>query len=160
MIKKTNAKLKMVESKNLHLTLKFLGDIDERIIGNLVEDMKKVAKNTDPFKAQLRGLGVFPNENYVKIIWIGFHDNGETSSISKALNEHLAYHGFRKEKNYKSHITIARMKTRENKEKIIQIVNDNKERVFKSVVCNEMKLKKSILTPQGPIYTDIEVVAL
>lgn len=154
-LKKTNAKLKFVEPQNIHLTIKFLGEIDEKMVEKIKEDMKEATKEIKPFKAILKGLGVFPNERHIRVIWIGFNDNGETVAISKNIDERLCKYGFKKEKDFKPHVTIARMKSIEAKDKVIQVIKENKEKEFGEVDCNTIKLKQSILRPEGPIYKTI-----
>ena len=94
------------------------------------------------------------------MIWIGFYDSGEAVKLSKVIDDKLTNYGFRKEKSYKKHVTIARMKSREGREEIVRIVDKNIERTFGEMDCKEIKLRQSTLTPKGPIYKNIEVVKL
>ena len=160
LLKKTKAKLKMVEPQNIHLTIKFLGEIDEKTAEKVKEELHEAVREIEPFKAMLKGTGVFPGKNHIRVIWIGFHDEGETLKLSQVIDEKLTKYGFKKEKSYKPHVTIARMKSREGKEEILKIVEENKDKIFGEMECNEIKLKQSILTPKGPIYKDVEVVKL
>ncbi len=160
MLKETGAKLKMVEPENIHLTIKFLGEIDEEMVRKVKEEMMNAVSEVKPFRGVLRGIGAFPGKNRIRVIWIGFHDNGEVVKISKAIDEGISRYGFKKEKSYVPHITIARMKGRERKEKVLQIIEEYEKKEFGEIECREIKLKKSILTPKGPIYEDLEVVEL
>ena len=67
-IKKTNSKIKLVELKNIHITLKFLGDTSEDQIRNIENIMKNAIQDIEPFNITLKGVGVFPNKRYIKII--------------------------------------------------------------------------------------------
>ena len=159
-LKKTGARLKMVEPQNIHLTIKFLGEINEKMVEIIKKELKEAAKEIKPFKAILKDVGVFPNERNIRVIWIGFYDKGETIKLSNSINERLAAHGFKKEKSYKPHVTIARMKSGEKKAEVLQVIKENKGEIFGEMECKEIKLKQSILTPEGPIYKDVEVVKL
>lgn len=159
-LKKTNAKLKFVEPENVHLTIKFLGEIDERLVGKIKKEMEEATKEIKPFKAKLKGLGVFPNENHIRVIWIGFVDNGESRKIAENIENRLVKYGFKKEHGYKPHVTIARMKSREGKEEILKIIKENKDKEFGEIECLSIRLKQSILRPEGPIYKTIEDVKI
>lgn len=159
-ISKTKAKLKMVEPENIHLTLKFLGGIKDKDVEIVKNEIIEAKKEIKPFKAFLKGTGVFPSRDYIKVLWIGFFDNGQTKILSEIINERLAEYGFKKEKNFKPHVTIARMKSREGKEDVLKIIDFYREKEFGEIECCEIKLKESVLTPKGPIYKDLEVVRL
>lgn len=157
---KTKARLKLVEPQNIHLTIKFLGEIDSSMVEKIKNEMEEAIEGIKPFVAKLKGIGAFPDERHIRVIWIGFYDDGETINISKNIDERLAKYGFRKEKDYKPHVTIARMKSREGREEIRRIIEENKEKEFGEIKCQAIKLKQSILTPQGPIYRTIREVSL
>ena len=160
MLDKTKARLKLVEPKNIHLTIKFLGEIDSGMVEKIKNEMEEAIREVEPFVAKLKGIGAFPNERRIRVIWIGFYDNGETINISKNIDERLVKYGFKKEKDFKPHVTIARMKGMEGKEEIRKIIDENKEKEFGKIKCQAIKLKQSILTPQGPIYKTIQEVSL
>jgi len=159
-LRKTGAKLKMVEPENVHLTIKFLGEIEEGMVGIIKEIMEKAVEDLNPFPGRLKGVGAFPGKKNIRVIWIGFQDNGEVVKISKRIDEALSKHGFKKEKSYVPHITVARMKSGMKKEEVMRILEEYGNRDFGETICNEVKLKKSILTREGPIYKDLEVVKI
>ncbi|MEM4134156.1 MAG: RNA 2',3'-cyclic phosphodiesterase [Candidatus Micrarchaeia archaeon] len=146
--------VKMVEPENLHFTLRFFPEIDE----NAAEKIKGIIKNIefDAFEIKCRGLGVFPNENYIRVVWVGGDSNGKLEEIEKMLSERLAAIGFKKEKDEKfvAHLTLARVK---QKIKFKEFLEKYKEQDFGSFTINKdmIKLKKSQLTPKGPIYSDL-----
>ncbi len=159
-LKASNAKLKLVEIENIHLTLKFLGEIDEILKEKVKEVMGEAVKGLKPFKGKIVGLGCFPNIKNIRVIWMGFYDNGETSRIADYIDEKLVEYGVKREATYKPHITIARMKSAENKEKVLKIIEENKDKYFGEIDCNSIKLKESILKPEGPIYKDLVKILL
>lgn len=156
----TGAKLKMVEPENMHLTLKFLGEVDEQTVERVKEQMRDAVADISPYTAALQGVGVFPGRQHIKVVWIGFQDRGETVALSKNIDEHLFTLGFKKERNFHPHVTIARMKSREGKDEVIRVVEAHEHTEFGNVMCDRITLKHSVLTPKGPIYSDVEVVHL
>ncbi|MEM1513594.1 MAG: RNA 2',3'-cyclic phosphodiesterase [Candidatus Thermoplasmatota archaeon] len=156
----TNARLKFVEPDNMHLTIKFLGEIDEGLKDSIKKVMSEAVKDIKPFKAKIAGLGCFPDFKNIKVIWLGFHDNGETLKMANYIDEKLVEYGIKREASYKPHITIARMKSGENKEKILRVIEENKDKYFGEINCESIKLKQSILKPEGPTYIDIGEIKL
>lgn len=160
-IKQTGAHVKLVEPKNIHITLKFLGDTDEEQIDEIEKIMKNSVEGTDPFNIQLKSTGVFPNQNYIKIIWIGIHNGDQIGIIANKIDEELSEIGFKKEKRgFSAHLTIARVKSAKNKEQLMQIIEKYKEFEFADIKVDSIKLKKSDLTPKGPIYTTLKEIKL
>lgn len=157
----TGADLKLVEPENIHLTLRFLGNVSENRIELVKEKIRKLEK-VDSFELQVRGLGVFPRPSFIRVIWAGVSQGEEeTLNLRKQLNEKLAEIDFESEdKDFTPHFTIARMKSGRAKDEVLTQVKENSEKNFGSVKVDEIKLKKSELTSEGPIYTTLENVEL
>jgi len=155
-IKETGANVKLVKPENVHITLKFLGDTEETLIDEIERITRDSVKEVNPFNIRLKGTGVFPNQNYIKVIWIGIKQGDQIGAIAYKIDEQLSKLGFKKEKRgFSPHLTIARVKTAENKEKLLQVIEKYKDAEFASIEINSIKLKKSDLTPKGPIYTTL-----
>jgi len=160
-IKKTGANVKLVEPDNIHITLKFLGDTDENQIERIEEIMKDSVKDIDPFKVQLIGAGIFPNQNYIKVMWIGIKNGEKIGRIATKIDEQLSELGFKKDKRgFSAHLTIARVRSVKNKEKLLQIIEKYRDIEFVTFEVKSIKLKKSELTPKGPIYTTLKEIKL
>lgn len=158
-IKNSGANVKFVEPENIHLTIKFLGDTDESLIDRIKDIMNDSVKNMEPFEIQLKGAGIFPNERYIKVIWIGIKNGESIGKIASRIDEKLSNLGFQKEKRkFSAHLTIARVKNVKNKEKLVQIIEKYRQVEFVNIKVNSIKLKKSDLTPKGPIYTTIKEI--
>ncbi len=147
-------KFKAVEPENIHLTLKFLGEIREG-------DVDKIASfvgscKPEKFTMRLKGIGFFPNENYIKVVWIGVEDGKIVSDVMKCIDSRLTTMGFKKERSYVPHITVARVKGRIDMDKLQPFKN----MVFGDVDVDKIKIKKSTLTQDGPIYEDVAVISL
>jgi 2'-5' RNA ligase len=158
-IKKTGADVKLVEPENIHITLKFLGDTEETMIDAIEQCMKDSVATIKPFRVTLQGTGVFPNKNYMKVIWIGILDNGQIAPIAQVLEQGLASQGFKKEtRGFSPHLTIGRVRTAKNKEKLLTTLEHHQEDEFTTQEIHSIVLKKSELTQSGPIYTTLREV--
>jgi 2'-5' RNA ligase len=160
-IAKLPANIKLVEPENIHITLKFLGETKEEHIDLIHQFMQSAVKDIDPFSIQLKGMGVFPNQNYIKIIWIRIENTESLSLISSILNTKLASIGYKKEKRgFRAHLTIGRVKNSKGKDQLINLINQYQHVLFDEIQVDRIFLKKSILTPQGPIYETIKTVTI
>lgn len=158
-IKETVASIRYVDPERAHVTLKFLGDIAEESIEPIGNAIKSASGETPPLTVKLRGIGVFPSMSFMRVIWIGLICP-ELIHIQKRLDKILAAYGFKKEKNWKPHLTLGRVKSPADKVLIREIVERLKDVEIGSVEVDSIKLKKSELRPGGPIYTDLVEIAL
>ena len=160
-ISKTNADVKLVEPKNIHLTLKFLGDTQDNQIEAIEQIIRESVHDIAPFPLTLKGTGVFPNEKYLKVIWIGIMNGDYLATIAQSIDEKLAPLGFKKEqRGYSAHLTIGRVRTAKNKDQLLTVVNKFREQEFLQQEIRVVTLKKSDLTPTGPIYTTLREIPL
>lgn len=161
-LKNTKADLKFVEKENLHLTLKFLGDIGNKEDKLIRKRLKKVLQKFDRFKISLEGAGVFPNFDYIKVIWIGVKEGSErVKNLNKRICEALSDIEIKKSRHeYTPHITFARMKSGRGKEKIEGLVKGLKGEEFGKQKVEKIHLKKSELKEGGPVYSDLRVFKL
>lgn len=134
-----------------HLTLKFLGEISEDQCTQVKELLKSI--KFKPFELELTQLGVFPNEDYIKVIWVGTKDK-EVNELQQQIDSKLTGI-FGKDLRFHAHITLGRVKFVENKEKIKELFKTKVPSLKFEV--KEFKLIKSELTPNGPKYEDLEV---
>ena len=160
-IRKTGANVKLVEPGNMHLTLKFLGDTDNELVDEIEKIMKESVEGVNPFNVQLKGTGVFPNQNYIKVVWIGIQNGEQIIPIAHKIDEKISKLGFKKEKRgFSPHLTIGRVKSAKNKDKLIQIIEKYRDVQFADLKIEFLKLIKSELTPKGPIYTTLKEIKL
>ena len=153
-IRNLGANVKLVEPENIHITLKFLGDTNEEYADRIDEIMKDAVKDINPFEIKLKGAGVFPNQNYIKVMWIGIENGEQIGKIVSKIDEKISELGFEKERRrFSAHLTIARVKSAKNKEKLLELIEKYRDIEFGSLKVDTIKLKKSELTPKGPIYT-------
>ncbi len=139
--------IKLVGKENLHLTLKFLGEID----GKKVEEVRGVLKTVsfDPFLINVHGIGVFPNERHVQVIWAGAKGK-ELELLADNVNNALARECG--QEPFKGHITIARVKRKLDLQSFLEKYAHTD---FGAFECTDFMLKESVLTASGPHYSKI-----
>lgn len=157
----TGINAKIVETQNMHLTLKFLGDIDTNSLEQIKQAIQESVKDINPFEITLKNVGVFPNINYIKVFWIGIDDAGILKKIARKIDDKLSIIGFSKEKReFSAHLTVARVKSAKNKEELIQLINKYQDTEFEKIQIEKIIIKKSVLTPKGPIYTNLKEIKI
>jgi len=160
-VAKTGADVKLVEPENIHLTLKFLGDTEENQIDAIGKVIEESVVGIKPFMLTLKGTGVFPNDKYVKVVWIGIVNGEYLARIAQSIEDKLAPFGFAKERRgFSAHLTIGRVRTAKNKDELLAAVQQFREKEFLRHEIHAVMLKKSDLTPKGPIYTTIREIPL
>ena len=160
-LESTGADLKLVSNEDIHMTLRFLGDISENRL-DFVKDAIRKSCNVESFQADIKGMGIFPNPGYIRVIWAGV-DSGtsELKSLRTDLDKNLSEIDISSDdKDFTPHYTIARVKSGKAKDKLRSIVEKYSDRMWGSVGVDNIKLMKSELTPEGPIYTPLEIFEL
>jgi 2'-5' RNA ligase len=152
---KTGADLKIVEAKNIHVTLRFLGDISPSIVEKIYEEMTKVKFVS--FVIKIFGLGAFPDVRYPRVVWAGITEGLDAlREISVQLEASLRSLGFNPDpKGFSPHLTIARVRSGRNKAELARLIGENSDFEFGIVKANCLRLKRSELTPKGPIYSNL-----
>ena len=158
--KKTNTNLKYVPSQNMHFTLKFFGNIDLDMVEDISSAVEKVIKNYSSFDLNIKNCGCFPNKKVIKVLWLGLEEGSPIKDLQKDLDKEFRKLGFKKEKNFISHLTIGRVKSPKNKKEIREAIEKLEDIEIGQMSVSKICLKKSTLTPQGPIYEDIKVFEL
>jgi len=151
----TKADLKLVEPKNIHITIRFLGNINTNMTEKIFEEMKKV--QFIPFDVKIHGTGAFPNLRYPRVLWAGITEGADQlRSIFIQLEPRLRSLGFKPDpKGFSPHLTIARVKSGRNKDELAKCVTENANYEFGIVNAQCLRLKRSDLTPKGPIYSTL-----
>ena len=145
-------KVNWTAKSRIHLTLKFLGEVHEKLLLRLIEKLKEIKFND--FELELENLEVFPNENHAKVLWVGVKNFNKVIELQQDIEEKLM-DDFEKDKEFSAHITLGRVK----------VVKDNSKfkMAFRKIKIVKHKFKvdsfsliKSELSSAGPKYTTIE----
>ena len=150
-----NIKAKLVELHNMHFTVQFLGEVSEEMIRKISDALNSIEFSA--FSITFAGIGAFPKPNSPRVIWVGVNDGiNELEKLAETIRSKLSDIGFSPDKKFKPHVTIFRVKNK------IESLTSKLEKFssysFGKQEISEIKLKKSELTPNGPIYTDLLVV--
>ncbi|MEM2878466.1 MAG: RNA 2',3'-cyclic phosphodiesterase [Candidatus Hadarchaeales archaeon] len=160
-IKATGADLKLVEPENVHLTLKFLGEVGEEMIGRISETMERSVPKGGAFKAGVRGVGVFPDLRYIRVVWAGVSDGADRIvELQRGIDAGMESLGFKRESGFVPHITLARVRSPRGRERLIDELRAMSDLDFGTMEVKSVKLRQSRLTPQGPIYSTIAEACL
>ncbi len=151
--------LKWEPKEKLHITLKFIGDVDEEVIPNLIARLKKVANNFSPFVLNFYKFGLFKRKGIPSILWAGIEENETLSNLHFEIESILSNIGFVKESRiYKPHLTLIRFG-----KKIQNDINEsNLERNLSDIKfkINGFSLFKSELNNSGSVYNEIKYIKL
>ena len=142
-----------VRKDNLHLTLKFLGDLSE----DQIVQIKKVLEGIEfrQFPVETGRVGFFPNEKYVKVMWVELVGN-DFPDLKREIDGKLSALGFNeKEKDFTSHITVARVKSIKDKDAFFEKVREvHPKKMF--FIADNFTLMKSLLKKKGPEHKVLE----
>jgi len=149
--------IRPVKRNQLHLTLKFLGEIAEKRVTEIEKVLNSI--KLPSFVLELSNIGFFPNERRPRVIWIGLSQGkGQLTTLAQEIDERLSIIGFSREKRkFSPHLTVGRIKKLypDEQQKVVSYAHsigslEGEKEVIKSFI-----LKKSTLTPQGAIYENL-----
>ncbi len=156
---RNRARLKLVEPQNLHFTLHFLGNVESARIPDIKEIFQEL--KFPAFDLELSGLRCF-RPTRLRVVWVGVSKGAdECIKLQQLLGQQLRGRRFSLEgRKYSPHLTVARARKGANRAQLLPVLDILEQYAnyeFGTTRIDEVKLKKSILTPRGPIYEDIEV---
>ncbi|NOZ63108.1 MAG: RNA 2',3'-cyclic phosphodiesterase [Calditrichaeota bacterium] len=161
-LKKNGGKVAWVRAENMHLTLKFLGDTEEKLIDEIGEKLKTAVQGKEPFRIRVKGIGAFPNFDRARVFWIGVDEGGEKlAALASQIDKQVSHLGFEKEKRkYSAHLTIGRVKDSRSIDLVKKRILENKDFSAGEFTAKSIFLIKSQLTGAGPIYTILKEIKL
>jgi RNA 2',3'-cyclic 3'-phosphodiesterase len=151
-----------VKPENVHLTLKFLGEISTDTINDIGEVLEDTVREYAPLMFFIKGLGVFPNIKKPRVLWIGISgDIQPLAEIQANLETKLEKKGIAKESRpFKSHLTLGRIKRDIHPENLFDILRSFSDFTSEPFEAKELVLYKSKLNPSGASYTKLKNVYL
>jgi len=157
--------VKWVNPYSIHLTLKFLGNIDTSRIDEIVAVIERSVQDISPFQIGVGKTGVFPNLRRVQVVWVGLKgDVDKLAQIQQSIESGLAPLGFPAEsRKFTPHLTLARLRnqaTQDERQRIGQIITATEFESSHGINVNAISLMKSQLTREGAIYSRINIVRL
>jgi 2'-5' RNA ligase len=151
--RREDVRVKWVKPENLHVTLKFLGEVDERNFPDMFAALEKSLTSCKEFDFCLKGLGCFPDTRRPRVIWVGIDEGAdELKKVARDIDQIMCEFGFKPEKRgFSAHLTIGRVKDPRGIEVLTNRFDDIK---FESDSCtiDEIIFYQSILKREGPTY--------
>ncbi len=151
--------LNVTDPEQAHVTLKFLGNVDEDRLPELEDELAATidAADVDPFSVRYGGLGVFPDLEYISVVWLGVEDGGdELTRLHEAIEDRMTAIGFDSESHeFTPHVTLARMEHAGGKEHVQEMVRDLDPTIGETRV-ESVQLTESTLTAGGPVYSTVK----
>lgn len=151
-LRNVGADLRIVGGENVHVTLKFLGNVQPEVLSKVKEVLSGL--KFSPFTLELKGAGAFPNMNRISIVWVGIEKGAaEVEAIYDQVEEGMSRLGFAKEnRRFSPHITIARVRTGRKRDELAKLLGELRENSFGSFTAENVRLKQSILRSGGAEY--------
>jgi len=148
--------VKWVEQKNLHVTFRFLGEVNDPLHAELLSDINRVTRTYKPFLMSFLDVAIIPNPVRPRLIWYDMKDESNTAQqLFENIDAALYDLGFDKEKKPLAlHTTLGRVKFARNID--WKNIQDELIPISDKIDCKELVLFKSQLTPSGPIYSIVE----
>lgn len=161
-IKAYKFKIKWVQPQNIHLTLKFLGNIPASDTEKIRDAIIEAVRDVEPILLSAKGIGVFPDLKRPRVLWVGIA--GQKNSLIglyQALEENLETIGFTKESRpFKGHLTLGRIKGRIPSKRLVQVMEEFIDFETETFEANKIILFQSEQTPSGAVYTKLASVKL
>ena len=146
----------------MHLTLKFLGEIEENSLPRIETAMNRTVNAFDPFSLDVSGIGVFPDAKRPRVVWIGINEDGDNLvRLQRDIEKELEIAGFPKEdRRFTAHITLGRIRSNKNISKLSGLIEEDKDIELGKFEALNIHLMKSELRPEGSVYTQLYSVSL
>jgi len=145
-----------VRTENLHVTLKFIGEVQAEKLGDIRAALSSVHSDQSVM-LDFRGVGFFPNEKRPRVFWAGIETSANLAQLARHIDRALEKLGVPAEKRpFSAHLTLARFEPPGLPEKLRKAIQENARREFGSVATEEFHLIESKLKPGGAEYTTLE----
>jgi 2'-5' RNA ligase len=155
-LKKFDADVKWIPPENIHLTLKFLGSASENLLTDIRKALLPIISSYEPFYITIQSTGVFPNEKYPRVLWIGIVDSDLLKSLRDRIERSLALLGFqRDDKDFHPHLTLGRVRDKKGMIPLMQEFRQFRDRRFGDFLVDRVELMKSDLKPSGAEYASL-----
>ncbi|HPA14678.1 MAG TPA: RNA 2',3'-cyclic phosphodiesterase [Desulfobacterales bacterium] len=154
--------MRWVRPENIHLTLKFLGNINQADIPEIRKRMSETAEKYSPMRLAAKGIGVFPGIKRPRVLWVGL--NGQIDSLiglQKTIDEKLEAIGLpRENRAFKGHLTLARVKGHIDSNRLGEAMKEVGGFESEAFIVDQIVLFKSELKPGGSVYTKLMSISL
>ncbi len=161
-LNQSGAEANWVTPENLHLTMTFLGDVNDVAVHEVCMATQDVVRQYEPFEVQCRGTGAFPRLESPRVFYVAVHEGFDAMvEMQRDLTNAFRDIGFQKEKGkYQPHLTIGRMmRGKYANDSLKTLLEKHSEFDAGSAIVNEAVVYSSQLEPSGPIYTPLSRIS-
>jgi RNA 2',3'-cyclic 3'-phosphodiesterase len=146
-----------VPLNNIHLTLHFFGDTEEKLIPAISGQLAEAVCNISAFDIKISDFGIFGSSYKPRVIWMGIHPNENINLLSQNIATNLSKIGYTPDRqNFVPHITIGRIRFINNKQLFQKQLDEVKNKFIQQSMAKQLYLFESILSSKGPTYHIIE----
>lgn len=153
--------IRWVESNNLHITLRFLGETNNEQVSSISEMLERVIKSFQPFQFKLKGVGFFKSKKQPRVLHVTTENNEVLKQLANEIEDGLVQLGFgHGEKKFTPHLTLGRFKYIINKDSFYSLVNKFHDVNIQQNTVSEIIFYQSILSSGGPTYIPVKIFPL
>jgi len=154
-LRASGADAKWVVPESIHITLKFLGWVDDARVPEVMEALAAALDGAAGFRLSLEGIGSFPTPTAPRVVWVGVKDGGEhLAALAERIDAAMGPLGFEREaRAFSPHVTIGRCKSAQGRDRLVAAMRGERDRQFGEMEVRGVDLMRSDLRPTGPIYT-------
>jgi 2'-5' RNA ligase len=156
-LRNVQADVGWVRVENLHITLKFLGETEEKRLDRIRDVLAEVARGWAPFPLEVAGVGSFGGR-VPRVVWAGVSEGADRlTRLAGRVESALSRVGFPKEKrSFSAHLTLGRVRSPKNTEALVVVLSEYHAEKFGTLEATEFQLMQSELRPTGSVYTMLE----
>lgn len=159
--KKAGTAIRWTENCNIHLTLKFIGEVDESMTARVSEALAAAKIAAAPFRLRIRGFGKFPSGESLHVFWAGVEDNPDLLALFAGIEKALLPLGIARDmRPFHPHLTLGRNKVRCNFMAFFALLAEKCDRFLAEWQVAAFQLFASRLTPAGPVYSVLKEIPL
>jgi 2'-5' RNA ligase len=161
-LSRKNADIRWVKKQDMHITLKFLGEVSDNRIQKTTQSIRKACEPLESFQISFRGTGFFPPQSrFPRVLWAGIEPSHGLVSLQNSIENELQKHGFPREKRqFHPHLTLGRVRSSKNIPFVLQELADHQKSDFGSMKVEKVTFFKSTLKPTGAEYDVLSDIKL
>jgi 2'-5' RNA ligase len=161
-LKKIPTDVKWVNPSSIHLTLKFLGNIEATQIEKIAQGIQNGIKGISKWIAEVKDIGAFPSLKNPRVIWVGIEDErNQLVNLQKRIEKEMEKLGFkREERKFSPHLTLGRVRSSQGKSELVKYLLQPQEPFSAEINIDQVVLFKSDLKPTGAEYTRLKEFSL
>lgn len=154
-LQETRADIRWARLEGLHVTLKFLGDLNRNQIEPVLEVLRETAHGYRPLQVMAQGVGTFPNLCRPRVVWVGLRGQG-LATLNAELESALMPLDFPPDaREFTPHLTLGRVRSLRGWERMLPVIQEHAHTVFGESTIHHMTLYRSDLRPEGAVYTPL-----